>query len=108
MSTTTKQANWTGGSQIEQRRVAVISTAHLTANDAALLNSGVEPSGLYYSNGYCWCFTEMDGDVAREWRECGFSDEMIDTVASVLATGFDRVEFDADGPKVEGLPVFDW
>lgn len=98
----------TGIKITDTRKVACISTAHMTADDAKLLQSGVQPSGLYYSNDYLWAFTEMDGGYAQEWRERGFSDAMIDAVTKVSALGFDRVEFDQDGERVEGLETFDW
>ena len=96
---------------IETRRVAVISTAHMTSADDRLLTlTGPPewPSPVHNSHDYGYAFTPLQEEDHKEWLSFGLSEELWHNLKLVFAAGYDRVELDADGPVVEGLKRFDW
>lgn len=99
----------------ESRKLAVISTAHMTPVDNKILDSiskreghgGFSPlSGLCGATftGY-WFYNCIDDD---EWKKEGLSEDLKLNLQKVFAMGFDRVELDRDAAIVKGLTTFKW
>jgi hypothetical protein len=95
---------------VETRKLAVVSTAHMKASDAKLLQDGVEPDGFYMRGEYGWQFYNSEDfcPYMVNWGNLGFSQEFLANLRCIFAAGYDRVEFDQDGPVIETLQSFEW
>lgn len=92
---------------LEVMAVLVLSTAHLTAADAASLDAGLWPTAVADDEyGYfLWA-----GDAGAQPKPGDFtpSDGFIAAIALAREVGCRYVRFDRDGPAVDGLPAHAW
>jgi len=92
---------------IHTKKVADLSTAHLTKADSEILGRGQCPGWLANPEfGHIvWLVWE---DYADDLRKHGLSEDYIKLTATLRAAGFHYAWFDCDADVVEGLPRFDW
>ena len=106
--------------------VAVISTAHITAQDAALLAKEygeitIVPFPVYDmggGSGYMFWVPTSQFDLfsnkqepglhAYELCQAGFSEALIGILRWAYEQGFGYVWLDRDAPLAECLPTYDW
>ena len=94
--------------------VPVISTGHITADDAERLdrqNETGRPGGLMgvlnQGCGYLLHLSETDPDaLAAEWP--GYSPHFHALLRHLVAAGFQYVRLDGEGDTLPTLPTFDW
>ncbi len=99
--------------QPETRKLAIVSTAHMTEGDNSILTVIVErkpaddwPEGLLGETQYGWWFSNHIN--TGNWQAFSLSMELFNTLVALFALGYDRVEFDRDGPVLPELPHFNW
>lgn len=97
--------------ELETRKLGILSTAHMPLEDNQILQ-GLHPSDLHDLHGYMgetewgwWFSNHLD---AENWRAFSLSQTLFDTLTKLFALGYDRIEFDRDGPVFEELPQFNW
>lgn len=103
-------------SAIETRKMAVISTRHMTERDNGLLvltkPTPIERPELFIAGyEYGWLFmvpNDTEEPSSIFWTDIGYSKELWENLRALRAAGFDRVDFDRDGPVIPGLHNFDW
>lgn len=87
--------------------VADVGTAHITAEDADLLDDGmnpIKPAVMFGPHGWLiWTRTPTD-----EMRERGLSDAFLALIERAKAEGFVYLYLDSDGATYADLPTFDW
>ena len=91
--------------QLEKRVILMLSTAHMKPETAAVL-SATDPR-LWPVAGwptpYGYQLMTPDGEPIDELYA-----DLSEVVRFATARGFDRVEFDRDGPTIPDLPTWDW
>jgi hypothetical protein len=96
---------------IESRKMAIISTAHVTRGDSVILGTETARKnleGFYYATDCGWGFRKITDENRENWIKQGMSGDSFINIKSVFDQGFDRVELDCDGLIVEGLKTFNW
>jgi hypothetical protein len=98
-----------------QYKTAVISTAHVTENDAEIFPTICYEAGtdagitLLHGTGGGWIVRAGDEDA---WKSClllaGISEGAISNIQTVLDAGFDAVHFDVSADLIEELPHWEW
>lgn len=90
---------------IEVEVIPIVTTAHLTAEEADAPADGWPAytlTGVYGAVSYCCC--------PEEWSD--EDRERFPNLANVgrwaKSHGFHYVRFDRDGPTIDGLEVFEW
>lgn len=87
-----------------------LSTAHITASDALLLDKAIrlETRGpvIYAAGDYGW-FIPMTDDM--DWTPFGqMSEAFHGLIKLALENGCDMLRLDRDAPRLDTLPVFSW
>jgi len=91
-------------------KVADISTAHITKEDARLLhemNSCGEAPSYYELDEYGWLVNVDPADWAP-MKELGYSNTFVALLMRAKMEGCSYLRLDRDGPVVDELPSFDW
>lgn len=87
--------------------VADLSTAHLTESDRRLIENpetrGVSMTGEYGALVYL----PLDETEITDRAGAGYSPAFLRIVRMAMRQGLTHLRFDADGTKVERLPLFD-
>lgn len=92
------------GDALEVLRAVVLSAAHVTEDDGALLRA--ELAGVYGDrSGFRHI---LRPSVILEDEECRWSDVAHAVARWAMARNFDLIVFDADGPRRSDLPRFEW
>lgn len=100
----------------EAYNTAVISTAHVTAEDSEQLPIAcfdtITDRGLNWVHGteYGWIVRAgmRDNSWADELRTFNISEAAIANIKMILDAGYDVVHFDRDADLVDGMPAWDW
>ncbi|HCK7354212.1 TPA: hypothetical protein N0X69_004372 [Klebsiella pneumoniae] len=100
----------------EAYKTAVISTAHVTAEDSEQLAIAcfdpITDRGLNLVHGteYGWIVRAgmRDNSWADELRTFNISEAAIANIKMILDAGYDVVHFDRDAELVDGMPAWDW
>ncbi|WP_404328063.1 hypothetical protein HBA17_28645 (plasmid) [Klebsiella pneumoniae] len=100
----------------EAYKTAVISTAHVTAEDSEQLPIAcfdpITYRGLNWVHGteYGWIVRAgmRDNSWADELRTFNISEAAIANIKMILDAGYDVVHFDRDAELVDGMPARDW
>lgn len=100
----------------EAYKTAVISTAHVTAEDSEQLPIAcfdpIPDRGLNWVHGteYGWIVRAgmRDNSWADELRTFNISEAAIANIKMILDAGYDVVHFDRDAELVDGMPAWDW
>ena len=100
----------------EAYKTAVISTAHVTAEDSEQLPIAyfdpITYRGLNWVHGteYGWIVRAgmRDNSWADELRTFNISEAAIANIKMILDAGYDVVHFDRDAELVDGMPAWDW
>lgn len=92
----------------ESRRFVVISTGHVTAATARLLDETPSPQwpcvgGCYGTFGWFLCVHEQNGLGADAIPE-----DLFAAMTWARGEGFDYLLLDCDGDLVDGLPSYAW
>jgi len=99
--------------ELQITKTLVVSIGHITEEEGELLEkrawhprrhfSGLSGSSGFISTGFGWRIY-----VGTEWDYPGFSREL--HLLAQLAIDNDCIwlEFDSDGPKLEGFAYYDW
>ena len=88
--------------------VADISTAHLTKEDARLMESGTDSPGFIgqFEYGYFWV-TAAHREQAT-LRKLGYSETFITLLGRLNIMRIYYVAFDQDADALDDVPTFDW
>lgn len=94
-----------------RRRMAELSTAHLTASDNDILSNG--DFGIMvakFQYGYVVSVPPKDGQRGslKSLRAVGLSDTFRTYLRTARDEGLDFLMFDAAAPELSGLPTFSW
>lgn len=100
----------------EAYKTAVISTAHVTAEDSEQLPIAcfdpITVRGLNWVHGteYGWIVRAgmLENSWADELRTFNISEAAIANIKMILDAGYDVVHFDRDAELVDGMPAWDW
>lgn len=100
----------------EAYKTAVISTAHVTAEDSEQLPIAcfdpITDRCLNWVHGteYGWIVRAgmRDNSWADELRTFNISEAAIANIKMILDAGYDVVHFDRDAELVDGMPAWDW
>ena len=94
----------------EIHNLLVLSTSHITAEDADLVTGEVFPGkGGDESSLLVYCGTPGDESFAvQSARSAGYSDAFIQALELARSLRCRYLLFDSAGPAVESLPTFDW
>ncbi|HDE1294094.1 TPA: hypothetical protein PCC20_004222 [Klebsiella pneumoniae] len=100
----------------EAYKTAVISTAHVTAEDSEQLPIAcfdpITDRSLNWVHGteYGWIVRAgmRDNSWADELRTFNISEAAIANIKMILDAGYDVVHFDRDAELVDGMPAWDW
>lgn len=100
----------------EAYKTAVISTAHVTAEDFEQLPIAcfdpITDRGLNWVHGteFGWIVRAgmRDNSWADELRTFNISEAAIANIKMILDSGYDVVHFDRDAELVDGMPAWDW
>lgn len=100
----------------EAYKTAVISTAHVTAEDSEQLPIACFDPITYrglnwvYGTEYGWIVRAgmRDNSWADELRTFNISEAAIANIKMILDAGYDVVHFDRDAELVDGMPAWDW
>jgi DNA-binding GntR family transcriptional regulator len=104
---------------VERQSVAMLSTAHITRNDDALLRQ-IALRQRQNDVGFGLIVAEYNGgwlvrvprisfvEQMRKMEEMGLSSAFQNLISLASAQDFDWLRLDCDGPVLEHLPVFDW
>jgi len=91
---------------IEEHKLAVISTAHMSQEDSKLLDSECT-AFAYDSLAYGYLISLSDENV-RAILVSATSSTFRGTVHTLFQLGYSYLLFDADGPVVDNLPKKLW
>lgn len=97
-----------------RRKMAELSTAHVTENDNVRLRGAYTPAGVVmvapYSHGYLVSVPPPDElrKKLAEVLDSGLSASFANCLRKARAEGVDFLMFDADAPRVEGLKAHGW
>jgi len=105
--------------KFEAHTYAEASTSHVTENDSEVLSreAGEDAAGQSklpfavgeYREGYYVSVPSLvDEFVGDKCKEAGLSKDFFNLLKASREQGFDSLRLDADAPKVDGLPAFDW
>lgn len=101
-------------SNLEVEKNLVVSTGHITANDAKVLERAArspERDLLVYAEDE-WMMIHLDtmrqDDADLDFDDLSMALHKIVKFAADRSEGFTYIKFDADGPVLEGFRVFDW
>lgn len=99
-----------GPRQWEERRLLVLSTAHLTATTARML-SETDPKDWYFAGGrygdYGFFVYALDKDdhIKDSWR---LPRELYEVMSFARRNGFTNILFDRDADRINELPCWEW
>ena len=85
---------------IEQSKMAIISTAHLTENCAKKISD----SPSIATNEYCFFISTFDEQTQSKL----YGQSLVDCVTYLRDQGFDYICFDRDANTISFLPEYDW
>ncbi len=90
--------------------VANVSTAHLTPDDANILDAAVdhEAFGFIGRFEYGYFLETWPVECNPEAKESGYSDALCRLANTLHASTVDYVVFDRDADVLEGFEIFDW
>lgn len=92
-------------------RIADLSTAHLSLQDIAALESGAfESTVIKYSQGFFVYTGGSDKDSRRKcivfYKDAGLHPSVLNIIRAAGAQGCKWVNFDADGPVIKRLKTY--
>lgn len=95
---------------LEILSVLVVSTSHLTAEEGT---GGLEDHalrGIYTSVRHDHAFEIVlwDDPMPAYMQSTPPSEGLAGVIAVARAHGIERIRFDADGPVLDGLPIYNW
>lgn len=99
-----------GPRQWEERRLLVLSTAHLQATTAHMLTN-TDPKDWYFAGGlygeYGFFVYALDRDdyIKDSWR---LPKELYEVMMFARRHGFTNILFDRDADRIEELPTWEW
>lgn len=102
------------GPVLETHRVAVVSTTHITAEDAETLYraSQRDEGVIVESPEYRWrVYLSPDDFWTHDlptWRDLKMSDAFLIVLVLAHHQGARWIEFDQDGPEYTAFPSYDW
>ena len=85
-----------------------VSTAHITADDAKLLEADLGPVHYTYPEGFFIPVPDEIEQALADMEEQGFSADAIALLRKVSETGIDLLRLDRDADTYTELPSHEW